>query len=385
MSYQGIIEQNKEWIDKTFENLDKKLSRTSVKSRDKIPYTTKNGEHDSRTVGPDIAWWTNGFWGGLMWLMYEATKKDCYRLTAENAEKIMDGAFNYIDEIHHDVGFTWHIMSGASYALTGNRKSRDRDLFTAMMLMSRYNIDGEYIVAWPGKDKRGWSIIDCLMNIPQLYWASREIGDDRFKKVAMKHADMAMRDHVREDGSVVHIVEHYLDKVGVVKTHGGQGYGEGSCWSRGASWAVYGFILSYIHTGEQRYLQTAKKTAKYFIENIKNTGWLPVIDFKAPPTPVGYDSTAGAVAACGLIEIAKRVGEDEKDYYLSAAVNMLKAMESAWCDWSETEDSILQNGTERYWSERKDGTLGDPMPIIYGDFFFAEAILKLKGSDFLIW
>ena len=379
MSYEKIIADNREWIDDTFAKLDKKLSVTAVKSRDKIPYTTKNGVHDSRTEGKDILWWTNGFWGGLMWLMYAGTGKECYKETAQNAEKIMDGAFRYMDSLHHDVGFMWHIMSGAAYKLTGDKASRNRDLLAAMTLMSRYNVEGDYIRSWNGKENGGWTIIDCMMNIPQLYWATDEIGDTRFKKIAMRYADMAMRDHVRADGSVNHIVVHDPDVPDtVLETKGGQGYGVGSCWSRGAAWALYGFILSYIHTKEERYLDTAKKVAHYFVTNVMNTGWLPLIDFRAPDEPVYYDSTAGAIAACGLIEIAKNCPEFEKNIYLSAAIKMLKAMEKEWCDWSETEDSILQMGSERYGG-------GMHMPIIYGDYFFTEAVLKLKGCDFLPW
>ena len=379
MSYEKIIADNREWIDDTFAKLDKKLSVTAVKSRDKIPYTTKNGVHDSRTEGKDILWWTNGFWGGLMWLMYAGTGKECYKETAQNAEKIMDGAFRYMDSLHHDVGFMWHIMSGAAYKLTGDKASRNRDLLAAMTLMSRYNVEGDYIRSWNGKENGGWTIIDCMMNIPQLYWATDEIGDTRFKKIAMRYADMAMRDHVRADGSVNHIVVHDPDVPDtVLETKGGQGYGVGSCWSRGAAWALYGFILSYIHTKEERYLDTAKKVAHYFVSNVMNTGWLPLIAFRAPAEPVYYDSTAGAIAACGLIEIAKNCPEHEKNMYLSAAIKMLKAMEKEWCDWSETEDSILQMGSERYGG-------GMHMPIIYGDYFFTEAVLKLKGCDFLPW
>ena len=125
-------------------------------------------------------------------------------------------------------------------------------------------------------------------------------------------------------------------------------------------------------------METAKKVAGHFIESVEKTAYLPLLDFKAPAEPVLYDATAGAISACGLIEIAKIVAEDEKEYYLSVALNILKAMEKNWCDWTETEDSILQMGSERY--ER-----GHHKPIIYGDYFFTEAILKLKGIDFLPW
>ncbi len=383
MSYENIIKESQQWINETWGKIDDKLSRTSVKSRNKIPYSTKNGEHDTRTEGADILWWTNGFWGGLMWLMYEGTKKDCYKITAETSEKLMDGCFNYMDRLHHDVGFMWHILSGANYRLTGNQDSRNRNLLAAMTLMSRYNVEGNFIRSWNGKwggeDNDGWTIIDCMMNIPLLYWASKEIGDDRFKSLAIRYADMAMRDHVRADGSVNHIVVHDTQVPDtVIETKGGQGYAVGSSWSRGTAWALYGFVLSYIHTKEQKYLDTAKRVAHYFIANVANTEWLPLLDFRQPETPVYHDSTAGAIAACGLIEIAKNCPEFEKDMYLSAAIKMLKAMEKNWCNWSESEDSILQMGSEMYGR-------GVHEPIIYGDYFFVEAVLKLRGSEFLPW
>jgi unsaturated chondroitin disaccharide hydrolase len=217
-----------------------------------------------------------------------------------------------------------------------------------------------------------------MMNLPQLYFASKELNDDRFKAIAVRHANMAMRDHIRPDGSVNHIVMHDMKEPRVIETLGGQGYGVGSSWSRGQAWALYGFALSYIHTGDEAYLDTAKRVANYFISCVAATDYLPLIDFRAPDEPVYYDSTAGAIAACGLIEIAKSVPEYEKGVYLDAAIKMLKAMEEKWCDWTEKEDSILQMGSERYGSEMH-------MPIIYGDYFFAEAVIKLRGSEFLPW
>ena len=297
----NVIAQHQNWIDATWEKVDKKLSQTAVKSREKIPYTTVNGEHDNR-VGKGITWWTNGFWGGMMWLMYEATGNEEYRKTAERSEELLDDALRQYKALHHDVGFMWHLTSGANYRLTGNEASAVRNFFAATSLFSRYNIDGDFIRAWNnswgGADTAGYSIIDCLMNIPLLYWASKEIGDDRFKKIAMRHMEMAMRDHIRPDGSVNHIVNHEVDKVGVRNVLGGQGYDETSCWSRGLAWAVYGSVLSYIHAGKEEYLEAAKRTADYFIEHCKKTNYLPVVDFTAPETHVYYESTAGACTAC---------------------------------------------------------------------------------------
>ena len=379
----NVIAQHQNWIDATWEKVDKKLSRTAVKSREKIPYTTVNGEHDNR-VGKGITWWTNGFWGGMMWLMYEATGNEEYRKTAERSEELLDDALRQYKALHHDVGFMWHLTSGANYRLTGNEASAVRNFFAATTLFSRYNIDGDFIRAWNGEAQAGYSIIDCLMNIPLLYWATDEIGDDRFKKIAMRHMEMAMRDHIRPDGSVNHIVNHEVDKVGVQNILGGQGYDETSCWSRGLAWAVYGSVLSYIHAGKEEYLEAAKRTATYFIEHCKKTDYLPVVDFTAPETPVYYDSTAGVCAACGMLEIAKYVSEEEAKYYTEEAINILKACDEHFCNYEEDEDALVLMGTERY-PHTDAGRRGLHIPIIYGDFFFVEALCKLKGREFLIW
>ena len=194
----------------------------------------------------------------------------------------------------------------------------------------------------------------------------------------MKHADMTMAHHIREDGSVYHIVEHNPDTGEVVDCRAGQGYAKESAWSRGQAWAIYGFMLSYIHTKAEQYLATAKRAADFFIENVKKTDYLPGCDFKSPEEPVIYDSTAGVCAVCGLIELAKAVPLEQKQYYIDSAMKILKAIVENFCNWEDDEDSILQMGTEAY-------NRGIHKPIIYGDFFLVEAMLKLKGNDFLIW
>ncbi len=375
-----VIEQNREWIDGTWDKIDKKMSRIAVKSYDKIPYTTINGVHNDRgRTEPD--WWTNGFWGGMMWLLYKATGNEQYRKTAEHSEEILSEALKDFKKLHHDVGFMWHLTSGANYRITGNKEACNTNLFMASTLMSRYNVDGDYIRAWNG-DAIGYSIIDCLMNIPLLYWASEEIGDPRFKRIAMRHMDMALRDHIRKDGSVNHIVDHYPDKVGVKQVLAGQGYSDTSCWSRGLAWAVYGSILSYIHAGKEEYLDAAVRTSDYFIEHCRETGYLPLLDFCAPKEPVYYDSTAGVCAACGMIELAKYVPDGDK--YMSAAIEILKATDKRCCNYGEDEDALVLMGSERYPNNEEELKLVH-MPIIYGDFFFVEALFKLKGNDFLIW
>lgn len=368
------------WADAVLKKLDKKLKIVVPHSKNKIPYTTVNGEHTDYAQ-KDISWWTNGFWPGMMWMMYQATGDEMYKEAGEITEQKLDAALEKFTFLHHDVGFMWLPSAVADYRITGNERSKERGLHAATILAGRFNPNGNFIRAWNHEtegDGRGWVIIDSMMNIPILYWASDETGDPRFRQIAMRHADTVMENFVRPDGSVKHIVEFNPETGEYVKNYTGQGYDEGSSWTRGQAWALYGFVLSYIHTGKKEYLDTAKRVAHYFISNLRDD-IIPPCDFRSPKEPLYRDSTAGMCAVCGLIEIAKAVPELEKSLYLEPAVEMLKTVDEMYCNWNDDEDSIVQMGTEAYHFGEKN------IPIIYADFYFIEAMLKLSGNDMLMW
>jgi len=362
--------------------IDAKMQHVTLRSRNKLPDgVDENGIHIEKTP----TWWVNGFWGGLNWLLYHHTGNEEYLKTAKRSEELLDKGLAMNSVIHHDVGFMWHLTSGASYRLTGDEDSKRRSLFAASTLFSRFVLDGGFIRAWNSAGSDNWTIVDTMMNLPILYWASDVIKDDRFTRIAKAHADMALIDHIRPDGSVVHIAEHDRETGEVVKTYGGQGIREGSSWSRGQAWALYGFALSYLHTGEERYLDGAKRVANYFIANCCDD-WLPRVDFRAPSEPVYYDSTAGACAACGLIELAKLLPEDEGGMYMNAAVNILRAMGDKFMNFDPATDDMLGYGTVRYPAPGLDfSKCGVHVSIMYGDFFYTEAVLKLLESDFNPW
>ncbi|MBE6536830.1 MAG: glycosyl hydrolase family 88 [Ruminococcaceae bacterium] len=385
-SYNTILNENLEWAKETFAKIDAKMSAMTLRSRDKIPDgVDKDGMHvDRMLTNPN--WWCNGFWGGLNYMLYAYTKNEEYLKTGRRSEELMDTALANYDKLDHDLGFLWHLMSGASYKITGDRASKTRNFFAANVLSSRYVMDGGFIRAWNSQKGENWSIIDCLMNLPLLYWASEEIGDDRFKRVAMAHADMSLIDHLRDDGSINHICEHNRETGELVTTHAGQGAAVGSSWSRGQAWGLYGFLLSYIHTGEERYLNASKQVANYFIANCSDD-WLPRIDFRAPAEPVYYDSTAGAIAACGMIELAKRLPENEGGMYMNAAIKILRAMTEKFVDWNPENDHMLGYGSVRYPipGQYTEESAGVHVSIIYAEYFYTEAILKLLGAEFFPW
>ena len=326
----------------------------------------------------------------MLWQMYEATGDEAYKKAAEGVEERLDETLQGFEGLHHDVGFMFLLSSVANYRITKNMDSRRRSLHAANLLAGRYNLAGKFIRAWnddmgaiaKGKSLSGGMIIDCLMNIPLLYWASEETKDPRYTQIAVNHAKTAQQYIVRPDGSCNHIVIFDPETGEFLDNPGGQGFEKGSSWSRGQSWAVYGFALSYRHTGDESFLATAKRCAHYCISNMAVSDWLPLVDYRAPEEPVKYDSTAGMITACGLIELAEHVGEHEKNLYLKAAFHILRACDEKFNNWDPEQDSIVDGGTFFYHDPTGENT---EVPIIYGDYYLIEAILKLKGKALFAW
>lgn len=375
------------WIWDASAKIAEKMAWVSEKSKDKIPYTTINGTHDDRsgnTPGDDgINWWTNGFFSGMMWLMYQKTGRKSYAEIARHTEEKLDQCFEMYYGLHHDVGFMWLLSAVADYRLTKDVEARRRALHAANLLAGRFNPAGRFIRAWNGvpdekNDNRGWAIIDSMMNMPLLYWASEETKDPRFKQIALLHADTVLENFVREDGSVKHIVEFDPESGTMVTDHGGQGYAKGSSWTRGQAWGIYGFVLNYIHTGKREYLQASEKIAAFFMAHIPENGLIP-IDFDQPGEPGWKDSTAAAIAASGLLTLAEECGKDKREGYREAALKLLRALVETDCDFTKEDDCILHKGSVAYHVKEHH------QAIIYGDYFFMEAICKLTGTDLLLW
>lgn len=396
MNQKRTEQTNQEWLDSVYEKLLVKMKAECERVGTNIPYTiSEDGKYHDITEGPyDIDFWTNGFWPGMLWQMYEATGDEAYKVTAVGVEKRLDVLLNDAEVVDHDVGFLFLLSSVANYRKTGEKESRRRSLLAACALAARYNLDGKFIRAWNGPresemakylgggDIRGWMIIDCMMNIPLLYWAAQELDDPRFYKIAINHARTAQEYIVRPDGSCNHIVAFDPDTGEYLTNPGGQGYKQGSSWSRGQSWAVYGFALSYRHTNDEAFLNTAKRCAHYCIANMAVSDWLPLVDYRQPAEPLKYDSTAAMITSCGLLEIANHVDEEEARFYTEAAYRILRACDAKFGNWDPEQDSIMNGGTFVYHDPTGAST---EVPIIYADYYLIEAILRLKGKDAFLW
>lgn len=361
---------------------DEALYRSLVKIEKNI---TAVGEHFPHVSYDGIyreepaSFWTSGFWPGLLWLLHEETgSKEALKLAGaleERLDPVLDGFVT----LHHDVGFMWLPSAVADYKRTGREASRVRGLKAASHLAGRFNLAGRFIRAWTDEvnpDSKGWAIIDCMMNLPLLFWASKELGDPRFSHIARSHGDTVLKHFIRPDAAAAHIVSFDAVTGERLGELGGQGKGPGSAWSRGQAWAIYGMAAAYRETGNEAYLTASKNVAGYFLSHLPKDR-VPYWDFRAGQEERWVlDSSASACAASGMLELARLVGDEaEQDFYQSQAEEILKSLYENYGDFSEGQQGILLKGTVNYARKKHVN-----VPIIYGDYFFVEALIKLKRN-----
>lgn len=368
--------EQRRWAEQMLEKLQRKAFY-AIQKANNLPYLPYTVENNQWKPGPfdGLCWWTNGFWPAEMWQMYAATQDEQYLAEARRAGAMLNTAFDDFSHLHHDVGFMWRISAGFDFDMTGDRQSREQALYAANLLAGRYNPNG-FIRAW-NEDRTGWAIIDCLMNLSLLYWASEQTNDPRFRLIAQNHADTVLQHFIRADGTSEHIVIFDPETGAVVDKPGGQGYGKGTVWSRGQAWAIYGLAISYRHTGRAAYLNASRRVADAFISCVCGD-WLPDCDFRQPAEPVVKDDCAGAIAACGLLELADLLG-DAGEPYQAAAYSLLRAMDENHADWSDAYPAILTHCTGSYHTPDRH------IAMVYGDYYLIEAVCRLLGNWKLRW
>ena len=363
--------------EQAFQQAMEKFRRTAPPAAEEnmIPYKSENGRWIPSPYDGN-GWWTGGFWPGLMWQFYAASQDAFFLEEARRTEALLAEEMRVFSHLNHDVGFMYLLSAGADWKLTGNEQARQDTLHAASLLMGRFNPAG-FIRAWNHPSQAGFAIIDCMMNLSLLYWASRQTGDPRFAHVADIHAQTALREFLRPDGSVSHIVEFDPETGKRVREHAGQGYALGSQWSRGQAWGLYGFTLAYMNAEKPEYLEAAETIAGNFIRHIRPDG-LTDCDFCQPDSEERIDNIAGAIAACGLLELEKLT---ENQAYRAAALRLTDGLLDHCCDWTDQRLGLLTRCTASY----HDDGAGRHTNITYGDYFLTEALAKLRGSDPMLW
>ncbi|ANE45681.1 glucuronyl hydrolase [Paenibacillus swuensis] len=330
--------------------------------------------------------WTSSFWTGMLWLAYEVTGDEKYRKVAEiQLESYKERVDGRIHTGTHDLGFLYTLSSVAGYKLTNSEEAKETGIKAADLLMERYFEKAGIIQAWGGADdpeNGGRMIIDCCMNLPLLYWASEVTGDQKYADAAYTHVKMAEKYIIREDASSYHtfFMDIYTGEPKYGRTV--QGYSDQSCWARGQAWGIYGFPLSYIYTGDNGLIDLAKKVANYFINRLPEDD-VAYWDLVFTSGPEERDSSSAAIAACGLLELAKHLPltDPDKRLYENAAMSMVKSL----ADHYTSVDVPESNGVLLHAVYAKPHDKGIDECNIWGDYYYFEALVRLKKDWALYW
>lgn len=351
--------------------------------KDKFPSSaTKNNEYG---IIENIEW-TDGFWTGLLWLAYEYTGDEKYReLADKNVASFKNRVEKDIELDHHDLGFLYSLATVSGYKLTGSEDAREASIKAANKLISRYKEKGEFIQAWGelGSKDHYRFIIDCLLNIPLLYWASDETGDAKYRNIANKHFVTSCNNVIRDDASAFHTF--YMDNEtgkplrGVTR----QGYSDDSAWARGQAWGVYGIPLNYRYTRNESCFNLYEGMTNYFLNRLPKDNvcyWDLIFN---DGDDHSKDSSAAAIAVCGMHEMNKYLPEvdENKEVYKYAMHNILRSLiENYMNPEIEPGKPVLLHGVYS-WHSGKGVDEGN----IWGDYFFLEALIRFYKDWNLYW
>lgn len=322
--------------------------------------------------------WTSGFYPGLLWLLYDHTRDARFEDAARRWTAVVEP--EKLNARTHDMGFKIYCSFGTGYRLTGDPHYRDVLVESADTLMTRFNPTVGAIRSW---DWGRWSfpvIIDNMMNLELLFAATRLTGDSAYYGVARQHA-LTTIDHLfRDDASSFHVVDFDPETGEPLRHVTHQGYADASAWSRGQAWALYGFAMTYRETGEELFLEQARRVAEYILAHPNlPADYVPYWDYDAPDIPnEPRDASAAAVAASALYELAGYVPE-ERSRYVEAADRMLAALSSPAYRAHETTEGpfLLLHSVGSV-----PGNFEVDSPIVYADYYYAEALLRrLRMED----
>ncbi len=270
--------------------------------------------------------WFSGFIGGELFLMYDLTHDEnlLHRAFVHADSLIKYAGINYT----HDMGFIFLPTSVQAYNRTKKEKYKNSALLAAEMLYKRFNKNGNFIRAWGklGTEKQaGWIIIDTMMNLELLFWATEVSGDRKYYDAALKHAYTTLNEIVRPDYSSFHVVEFNPLEGTVLKKRTHQGFSDSSTWARGQAWAVYGFTNVYLQTNEKPFLETAQKMADYYLKHLPQD-YVPYWDLDLSGDDVLRDASAAAILASGLYELAHVSEAADSTAYIKTADQIMRSL-----------------------------------------------------------
>lgn len=343
----------------------------------KYSHSVKNWYQQSENVE-----WTTGFWTGELWLGWEHSKnEDIKRAALLQVRSFLKRIEDKVDVDHHDMGFLYSPSCVAAFKLTGNEIGRRAALMAADHLLTRFHEKGQFFQAWGALDDptNYRLIIDCLLNLPLLFWATEETGNPEYAQKAVQHSLTSMAHVLRDDDSTYHT--YYFDRTTGEPLRGvtAQGYRDGSAWARGQAWGVYGTALMYRYTKNPAYKELFFRVTDYFINHLPED-WLPYWDFDFKTgSKESRDSSASAITICGILEMVQYLEEHEgRSRYHEIALKLLGVLFRTCA----VKDSKLSNGQLLHGTYAKKSPYntckdrGVDECLVWGDYFYVEALTR---------
>ena len=326
------------------------------------------------TISPED--WTSGFFPGSLWFLYEYTNDPKWLAAATNYTERLDRIKNFRG--HHDVGFMLGCSYGQGWRLTKNAAYRDVLVQGARSLATRYKPEVGLIRSWDFGTWKYPVIVDNMMNLELLTFASRETGDQRLRDIAVSHAGRTLTNHFRTDHSSFHVVDYNPTNGTVLGRMTRQGAADPSAWARGQAWGLYGYTAMYRETKDLTYLAQATNIAHFILNHPRlPADKIPYWDFDAPDIPnAPRDASAAAIMSSALIELSGFMGGETGRKYLNLAQQQLLSLSSpayrAKAGWNG--NFILMHSVGSYPEGRE-----IDVPLNYADYYFLEALLRYRS------
>lgn len=353
--------------------------------------TTTDGAYSLRPAtgdqpeGANVGW-TTSFWPGALWLAHDLTGDETFLNAAlSHVDSFADRVERRIDMDTHDLGFLYTLSCVTAWRQAGVERARDAALAAADSLLTRVLEPAGIIQAWGDLNdahQRGRTIIDSLMNTPLLFWASQTAGEPRYAAAARRHA-LQLRDHIfRPDGTTFHTF-YWDPRTGEpLRGETEQGSADDSCWARGQAWGIYGFSLNHRYTGDPSLLTAARRCADYFLAHLpadQVAYWDLVF---ADDSGQERDSSAAAIAVCGLLELAGQLPPGERaDGYRTAADRILRSLIDNYSAARRPEsNALLLHGVYD-----KPKSVGVDEGNLWGDYFYLEALTRVIRPQWLLF
>ncbi|PAM95422.1 glucuronyl hydrolase [Flavobacterium sp. IR1] len=337
-----------------------------------LPRTVPNGSQEWKFVSYKD--WTSGFWPGELWYLYELREDRKWQEQADKFSRFLI-PLSTSKANDHDLGFQIFNSFGNGYRLTKNKEYKEIILRTADTLATLFNPKVGTILSWPHNKYGGHNtIIDNMMNLEMLFWASKNGGNKKLYDIAVKHATTTMNNHFRPDNSAYHVVIYDYETGKKIKGITAQGYSDDSMWARGQAWAIYGFTMVYRETKDVKFLNFAHKVARVYLDKLTTEDLVPYWDFNAPNIPnEPRDASAAAIVSSALLELSSYTKEEAlKNEYLTKSKKMIASLSEDYQS-REVNSAFLLHST----GHKPAGSEID-CSINYADYYYLEALLRLQ-------